>query len=300
MALRLNKIVLILLMFCFACGTAEAQQRSSTLDDYKDQEQFKKFLKRRRVIGAWQINQLKTGALVIRLKTNARLIETLKAQGNVELANKKYFENFAMNKNLMLAFKKYYNFSKVYFILSHSSDSLLKGAVSGIFLDTNMRVDPTIVLQEKFYLLGEKDYVFNSSIGFVPIDSAQKQIEHGNPGTEMFMVLKNKFGHQLKEPFPYAVNDPSLIDLSYHFIGTTNEKNEIIWFPAETDREAQNIKRTYPQYQNWVMFDIKKKNFVSKLSVPIMQLNTNLRDYYQVSPPPDMSRIDDETKKFLY
>lgn len=291
----------MVLLCLFAENTLTAQQAASwSTEDYKDKDQFKKFLKRRRVIGAWQINELKKGALVVRLKTNARLIETLKAQGNTELANRKYFETYVMNKNLMMAYKKNYDFSHIYFIFSHSSDSLLKGQRSGIFLDTNLRVDPNIRLAEDFYLLAERDYSYNSSIGFVPLDSAGKQTERGNPGTEMFVVIKNKFGHQLKEPFPYAVSAPGFIDLAYQFLGTRNEQNELIWFSYETSQQEEAIKKRFPNSQEWVKFDIKKSYFISKLALPVLQLNTNLRDYYQASPPPDLNRIDPETKKFLY
>src|SRR5690606_7913607 len=40
---------------------------------------------------------------------------------------------------------------------------------------------------------------------FVPEDSAKFVTEHGNPTLEMAVVLKNKYGHQLKKPFPYRV-----------------------------------------------------------------------------------------------
>lgn len=302
MAQWLNKFFAVLL-FCFATGDlllAQEPSKANKYDDYKDKDQFKKFLKRRRVIGAWQINQLKTGALVVRLRTNARLIETLKVQGNTELARQKYFETYVMNKNTMMAYRNNYDFSKLYFIYSSSSDSLLKGARTGIFLDTALNVDPNIIMNEDFYLLAERDYVFNSSIGFVPIDSAEKQIERGNPGTEMIAVIKNKFGHQLKEPFPYNVGDLSLSAISYRFIGTQNEKSELIWFMVESAKQESDIKSRYPQLKDWLRFDIKKQFYTSKLSLPIQQLNLNLRAYFQATPPPDMTRIDPEIKKFLY
>ncbi len=297
----LNKIICGLLLCLFVGENLLAQQTTSAkTQDYKDKDQFKKFLKRRRVIGAWQINELKKGALVVRLKTNARLIESLKAQGNTELANKKYFENYVTNKNLMMAYKKHYNFSQIYFIYSHSSDSLLKGHRSGIFLDTNLRIDPLIEMKETFYLIAERDYVFNSSIGFVPIDSADKQIERGNPGTEMFVVLKNKFGHQLKEPFPYSIGDGSFIDLSYQYLGTTNAQNNLIWFPYENVKQEIKIKKSFPENQVWVKFELKKRHFEEKMALSVQQLNLNLKDYYQASPPPDLSRLDPEIKMFLY
>jgi hypothetical protein len=178
--------------------------------DYKDNKQFHNFYKRRNIIAKWQINELKNGALVVRLHNNKNLIESLKKMGKADLAAQKELEMMAINKNILMAFTRYYNFSKVYFFFSSSSDTLLKGTRSGIFLDTNLVVDPKIEMKEKYYLLAEHDDVYNSSIGFVPEDTANLVKETGNPSKEAAIVIKNKYGHQLKDPFPFYTLNKSL------------------------------------------------------------------------------------------
>lgn len=171
--------------------------------DYKDGDYFKNFKKRREEVSKWQINQLKNGAMLVRLQTNTMAIEALKKTGKYDLATQKELETYALNKNIVRAFTKYYNFSKVYFFYNTKSDTLAKGAKQGFFLDTNLIVDPHINLTDSFYLLAERDYTYNSSIGFVPKDTAMYFKESGAPEKEMAIVIKNKYYHQLKEPFPY-------------------------------------------------------------------------------------------------
>lgn len=203
----LSKIYLFVLLLIFS--TTGISQTGNDADhvfrpqEYKDQEQFKHFFKRRQAVAKWQINQLKNGALVVRLHTNKTLVEGLRKMGKADLATQKEYEMMAINKNIVMAFTKYYTFSKVYFFFSNSSDNLLKGARSGIFVDTNLVVDAKIEMKEPFYLIAEKDDVYNSSIGFVKEDTAKFITEKGNSSKEAAIVLKNKYGHQLKEPFPY-------------------------------------------------------------------------------------------------
>ncbi len=212
MVQSLNKIVFAFLLFASAFAFAQDKNKSVyNPPDYKDNTQFEHFYKRRNAVSKWQINQLKNGALVVRLHNNKKLIDGLRKMGKADLATQKEYEMMAINKNIVLAFQKYYTFSKVYFFYSHHSDTLLNGTRSGIFLDSNLVVDPSIEMKEKFYLLAEKDDVYNSSIGYVREDTARFLKEIGNPSKEAAIVIKNKYGHQLKDPFPFYVTNKSTI-----------------------------------------------------------------------------------------
>jgi hypothetical protein len=196
----LNKLFLLL---NFVALFSFSQNAIDPPADYKSRDEFKHFNKRRKEVSRWQVKQLKNGALLVRLHNNKYLAEQLKKRGNTDLAIQKEHEAFAINKNIVRAFLKYYTFSKVYFFYSEQSDTLSKGARSGIFLDTNLTIDPAITLNENYYLLAEKDDVYNSSIGFIREDTARFIKETGNAVREVPLVLKNKYGHQLKEPFPF-------------------------------------------------------------------------------------------------
>ncbi|HWY12046.1 MAG TPA: hypothetical protein VN026_12015 [Bacteroidia bacterium] len=273
MVRSLSKIV-----FCLLISVSGFSQTGNDADqvfrpqEYKDQDQFRNFAQRRNIIGKWQINQLKIGALVVRLHNNQKLIEGLKKMGNADLAAQKEYEQMAINKNIVLAFTKYYTFSKVYFFYSSNSDTLLKGATSGIFLDTNLTVIPTIEMKEKFYLIAESDDVYNSSIGFVRSDTAKFIKETGNAAKEAAIVIKNKYGHQLKDPFPFFVTNKSVI------IGTPvvniliGNKN----VPIVLEKK-QRVERHYAYVKN---------------------LNKYFNSFYNSSK--DFEVSDPEMKPFLY
>lgn len=276
--------------------------------DYKDPEQFEKFKKRRDVIGAWQINQLKEGALVVRLKTNKALIDALRAQGNNTMALEKEKEQHVINMNTILAYKDMYNFSKLYFIFSNSSDSLLNGTRSGIFLDSNLKVDPSITMNEKFYLLAERDFGYNSSVGFVKEDSARKVSEGGNPVKEMAVLLKNKYGHQLKAPFPYSVKEKNFMDAPYDLpvsVNLTPSGGISIYYTVnrtflEDIKEKDKGKKITPRTTGNTTAKVKKQFTYEKIAYAVDQLNDNLNRYYRSSPKVEMDKIDATIRPFLY
>jgi hypothetical protein len=273
MAQWLSKIVFAL--FLINCAVSVAQDKNKSVynpPDYKDNSQFEHFYKRRTAISKWQINQLKSGALVVRLRNNKKLIESLRKMGKADLATQKEYEMMAINKNIVLAFQKYYTFSKVYFFYSHHSDTLLNGARSGIFLDSNLVVDPSIEMKEKFYLLAEQDDVYNSSIGYVKEDTARFVKEIGNPSKEAAMVIKNKYGHQLKDPFPFYVTNKSTVN------GTPIVKIKVgdAIIPVTVEKR-QRIERHY---------------------IYVAALNRYLNDFYKANTGYEVT--DDNIKPFLY
>lgn len=278
MGLLLNNKLSLLFSFLFVFGVTFAQEGNdiNNVKDYKDPKQFTKFRKRRLVIASWQINQLKKGALVVRLKTNKKLIEVLKKQGKEELAIQKEVEQLAITKNTILAYTNKLTFCKVYFIYSDFADSLLRGARKGIFLDSNLTINPSIEMTEKFYLIAERDYAYNSSIGFVKQDSAMYVFEAGNPVKEMAVVIKNKYGHQLKGPFPYCVKDKT-------YAGVNASVNQYVVLNGKTHLVA-----------------IGKQFSKEKLFLYIGVLDDNLRQFYQSTSNPETEKIDPEILPFLY
>ncbi len=304
----LNKKVILFLVFGLSFAFVKAQEGNEyeNTNDYKDPKQFEKFRKKRMIIGAWQINQLKTGALVVKLKTNINQVKAFKSVGKTEKANGKIAEAFIINKNIMMGYRDNYKFSKIYFIYSNSTDSLLNGARSGIFLDTNLTIDPNIVMDEKFYLIAEKDFAYNSSIGFVKEDSARIVTEHGNPTGNMYdIVVKNKYGHQLKRPFPYLALFTKKIS---GYVGPVPmyykyEDNKITYGVDKTqieDMKATVGKKFKSPPKGFKTLLVDKGDAYEFISNGINQFNYNLNQYYKESPTPELDKIDPEIKKFFY
>jgi hypothetical protein len=241
--------------------------------DYKNKSQFQKFYRHRTDIAKWQINQLKKGALMVRLRTNQKTIDMLLKAGNADMATQKKNETFIVNKNIVRAYTTLYTFSKVYFFYSNNSDTLSKGARTGIFLDTNLNIDPKIVYNENYYLIAERDDAYNSSIGFVKEDTARFIKETGNPVKEMAIIIKNKFGHQLKEPFPYLVY-PSGSESAY------------------VDASAKNADGTVVKGQ------VLKRYTSKKCLMYANKLNDLFRRFYDENK--DYEVTDPNIKPFLY
>jgi hypothetical protein len=314
MVLQLNKIKTALICTLVFIGLSVFSQKETdeaNYTDYKDPKQFEKFNRRRKTIGAWQINELKKGALVVRLKTNKLLIDNLIKQGNSDLARQKELEIYAINKNTVFAYLDNFNFCKVYFMFSNSSDSLLAGQRSGIFLDTALNVNPTIVMNESFYILAERDFAYNSSIGFVKEDSAKLVVEKGNPVKEMSVILKNKYGHQLKAPFPYYVKEKNFMDAGFDFpiriSPTANGGQQISFYinrtylqDLKTNSVPNNARSTKGSSTGHTTVKVKKQFTYEKLSLYVEELNQNLKEYYQANPSPDPTRISPALKVFLY
>ena len=298
-----NKKIAFTILFLLGIFVGSAQQEIEEqyhdTKDYKDKEQFEKFRKRRMVVAGWQINQLKSGALVVRLKTSKTLIDALRSKGQTVLADEKQLEQDAININTMRAYINNYTFSKVYFMYSNFSDSLLNGKRAGIFLDTTLTIDPKIVMEEKFYLLAERDYTYNSSIGFVPEDSARIQIEKGNAIKEVPVVIKNKYGHQLKAPFPYYAGEKFNQQKKIDYIVYITINGQSIPFNVGGIKKSRTEK-TFRYKGVEMSVNIPKHYTYVKISASVERMNEYLQAFYQSASPPDLTRIDSAILAFLY
>lgn len=275
--------------------------------DYKDPAQFKDYNKRRKVLAYWQIQQFKKGALVVRLRNNRLLIDELLKSGRTELARQKVMEQYAMNKNTMLAYLDNFRFCNVYFMFSNSSDSLLNGVRSGLFLDTNLTIDPAIELKEDFYLIAERDYAYNSTIGFVKQDSARFVSEHGTAVRMMAVVLKNKFAHQLKSPFPYQIKEKNFMDANLDFPMTVveDEKGLHITYTVNKTYFADlaadpNSRKAIKESGDLKVVHVKKQFTYEVLSQAVNQLNADLDRFYKRAPSVETDKLDPRFIPFLY
>lgn len=286
MVLSLNRslYLILLVLFSFLANAQEDenydkfQDRKDSEKDYLDKEEFKKYSRRAVQVAAWQIQNLKFGALVVRLQNQKRQIEAYKKVGNEKamlqtIARTEYF-----NSLIMRSYKTYFTFCKVYFIYGQSSDSLLKGVKQGVFVDSTMKVNPAIVMNENYYIIAEPDYVYNSTIGFVPEDSARIVIESGAQTISAPIVLKNKYGHQLKPPFPYYTNKIKVF---------TYEPLNAKWPVEISEGVYKEVKIEYG------------KKFSSKvLDFHVDNMNASINEFYQRYA--GLQLKDPKLKPFLY
>jgi hypothetical protein len=217
MARRLNNI---LLLTCLVFGLSAFSQEDDTtppkVNNYKSDSSFINFENLRYTVARAQITLLKEGALLVRLKTNANTIKRLKTAGNIDLATQVERETLLNNKVMMRAYRNEFTFCPVYFFTSDYSDSVKHNYLTGIFVDSNLVVDPTIACRATFYLIAEQGSIYESSIGFVTEPQAQKAVERGASSKEVSIVLKNRYFIQLHKPFPYFQQGYSLKKFGEH------------------------------------------------------------------------------------
>jgi hypothetical protein len=286
MAPSLNKsfcfILLVLLSFVGSAQEDENydkfQDRKDSEKDFQDKKSFKKYGKRAVQVSAWQIQNLKFGALVVRLQNNKRKIDAYRKVGNEKAALETIARTQYLNRVLMKAFTDHYDFSKVYFIYGQSSDSLLKGIKQGVFLDSTLKESPSIVMNESYYIIEEPDYVYNSSIGFIKEDSARLVTEAGARTIYAPIVLKNKYGHQLKDPFPFYTNK---------YNAFKNEVFKVKW-PVEVS----------PGVFKEVTLELDKEYSGKLWDFYVDNMNVQIHDFYQRYA--GLQLKDPNLKPFLY
>ena len=195
----------ILLLSTFFSYSQDEGVKPPVITDYKNDTTFANFNNLRFDIARGQIVSLKNnGALLVRLKTNANTINRLKAAGNNDLATQVERETAIKNKIIILSYLQEFKFCPVYFFSSDYSDSVKHKNITGIFLDTNLVINPNIVCTASFYVIADnRSAICNSSLGVVPESLANSSVERGAPERDVAIVIKNRYFIQLHKPFPY-------------------------------------------------------------------------------------------------
>lgn len=181
--------------------------------------------------GIKAINDLKDGVLVVRLKTGSKKIQTLQRVANSpDISEKERLRLESMmlnetenisNENTWLqdALTQKYTFSDVLYFFDTSSVLLKNGIQSGYFLNEELKVDPSISLNNRNFLV-----VFYGSSS-----SAYKNSQEG------LVVLDENF-IELSEPFPHYTDISSFWKL---FIDTAAEKRSLLGVVKSFDKRLK-------------------------------------------------------------
>ena len=120
---------------------------------------------------------------IVRLRTSELKITALKNKGLVKEAEEIRIAQEITNKQIIEAFRKEYNFSKVYFFYSNYSTKVKEGNYNGCLMNVNMEIDSSFTGDK--YLIGEFD------------ESTTTQMDA--------FFIKDKNYEQLKKPFPFFI-----------------------------------------------------------------------------------------------
>lgn len=161
-----------------------------------------------------QINNLKDGALLVRLKTSEPKIAALKKMGFPEEAEDVRKQQKIENQSLIQAMKAYYDFSEVRFFFSYRSKDVRKRSFEGIFVNDSLQEDSSIVLHNskhvftaEFAKLEEDTAMYFSHYEWVSTGNfamVRVPVYYGPGGnTFLALVVKDQHFRQLHRPFPY-------------------------------------------------------------------------------------------------
>jgi len=266
MVQKLNKFACFVFVFLTTlCVAQNDGVKSPVYTDYKSDTTYKNFDKLRYKVAYAQINALKKGALLIRLKTNYRAISKLKSVGNYDLATNLEKETELENKIIMSAYKKEFTFCPVYFFYSECSDSIRKNNLSCIFVDTTLQVNSSIVCNASFFLVAEQDGIYNSSLGLVPEPLAKTARESGSYSRDAPIVVKNKYFIQLHKPFPFfQIKGGATLNSKLNKDGLyTDIANELMMY-RKVSRNTDDYKRMKSYRGVVAAFNSKLESFYSE------------------------------------
>lgn len=190
----------------------------------KTESKKKSFHKQLQETSTAQINELKDGALLVRLKTNELAISALRKNGQSSQADAVEKRQAQINKNIIEAFHKEFNFCPVYFFYSNYSTTLKNKELDKvIFLNDSLQEDPAIKFKKSYFLIAEFGTVEQDTAKYVAdralesdgnFSVQETKTYSGGPsfGYEGLLIRSDKFV-QLRHPFPYMVrtHDASLV-----------------------------------------------------------------------------------------
>lgn len=160
-----------------------------------------------------QIRNLRDGALLFRLRTRLPLINALLERGRPEQAEMVHQNQLEKNRQIIAAFKAYFDFCPVYFFNSNYSDYIREDKMDSLlFVNDSALVDHTIYFPDANFLIAEiaalspdtSSYVAGTYLyrGENGLEQREYREQSGNFGFEA-LVFKSAAFYQLRRPFPY-------------------------------------------------------------------------------------------------
>lgn len=211
--------VIVLISLIFVSVITFGQTSNSLIDITKNKAKKEKkisYRKQKRRLAKQQINQLKDGALLVRLKTKKNSIAALRKIGKDKLAEKLEEKQRKYNLKIVAAFKRNFKFCPTYFFFSDYSQNIRDRQFDKvIFLTDSLVLDTTIKFNNCNFLTAE--------FGTIEQDTAKRfsHYSYESDGNWNLKEVKNYIGGhsmsfgaliiksdqliQLRRPFPFYV-----------------------------------------------------------------------------------------------
>ncbi len=171
-------------------------------------------------IAQFYIKYLKNGVLLVRLQKKQRKIDILKRAGNIADAEKVKNEQLKINKSIVAAFKKNFDFCPTYFFYGNDSKYVFNNQLDSVtFLDTLLlpkvvKLKPNVqFLTAEFGIIKEdtaRNYAGTRLDGdyryYKDSSNQQYKNDYYSGGTNMSfgaLLIKSNIFVQLSAPFPF-------------------------------------------------------------------------------------------------
>ena len=209
----------ILTLLLFVSVVTSAQVVNSSMDTSQKTVTKEKrigFRKQLRILTKEQINQLKDGALFVRLQTKKKSINAFRKAGNDKLADKIETKQRNYNLKIASAFKTNFTFCPIYFFFSdYSRDIRERHFDNVVFLTDSLLADSTIKFTKKHFLTAEFGTIEQDTAKYYSQNSIEsdgnwsvKRVDnyYGRPHMGFgALIIKSDQFIQLRRPFPYYV-----------------------------------------------------------------------------------------------
>ena len=124
---------------------------SQDINERQSNDSFKKQLE---IIATHQINQLHEGFLLIRLKHRKKSIAALRKSEKTKAADKIDERQKRLDKAIVIAFRKHFDFCPVYFFFSDHSQNVMEHQLAKVeFLNKNLFPDTNIAIGKNEFLM---------------------------------------------------------------------------------------------------------------------------------------------------
>lgn len=162
-----------------------------------------------------QINDLKNGVLLVRLKTKNSTITALRDHGHFDKANEFEDDLLDFNLSLIKAFNSNFDFCKFYFFSSDYSTFIRNKQFDSIyFFNEDMEIDKSMQAEIDIFFIAEYGPVeadtmtyYQGTYATQGEDGLEKRDAYSGSGSFGFeaLIIKNDQFYQLAQPFPYYV-----------------------------------------------------------------------------------------------
>jgi hypothetical protein len=196
---RLLLLVFLLPLIAYGQGTSN--------------EKWLSYSEKNAAIMKQNIRELKDGALLVRLMTKENSINALRENGRTDLADRVEQAQRKYNKEIISAFRQYFDFCPVYFFLSPYSDLVRNKQLSEVqFLNDSLEPDPSINPATTNFLTAEFGYIEQDTASYYDgpyyycneNGLEKRRACYGSANTSFTaLIIKSDQFIQLKRPFPY-------------------------------------------------------------------------------------------------